>query len=398
MDGFYASLPTFATFARIVDTEAYRPLPDEWVVGIADVVSSTEAVAQGRYKAVNLAGAAVISAVSNMLGTLDYPYVFTGDGMVCALPPDRDAALRRTLGVTLGWIGGALDLAMRAATVPVATIRASGFDVRIARFKPSPDVAYAMFSGGGIAWADAALKSGILPAVPQVLDDKPDLSGLSCRFKPMPARQGTILSLIVAPKAGTDPATFARLVGDILAIVGEGAGNPVPENGPYWGWPPDNLDLEARMQRRPGRALWSSRAMLGLRTLAAAAIVRIGRPIGAFSPARYRSQIAPNSDFRKFEDGLMMTLDCPVALADAIEARLIAARTAGLADFGAHRQAAALLTCVVPVPSRSDHVHFVDGAGGGYTVAARNLKQSRQDAAARRSGPYLAHAPSGALL
>ena len=29
-----------------------------------------------------------------------------------------------------------------------------------------------------------------------------------------------------------------------------------------------------------------------------------------------------------------------------------------------------MMTCFVPVAGRSDHVHFVDGATGGYAVAA----------------------------
>ena len=28
------------------------------------------------------------------------------------------------------------------------------------------------------------------------------------------------------------------------------------------------------------------------------------------------------------------------------------------------------MTCFVPSPTRSDHVHFVDGAAGGYAAAA----------------------------
>ena len=44
--------------------------------------------------------------------------------------------------------------------VPVADIRAHGLDVRVARYAPSDNIAIAMFSGGGIAWADAAMKRG----------------------------------------------------------------------------------------------------------------------------------------------------------------------------------------------------------------------------------------------
>jgi hypothetical protein len=51
------------------------------------------------------------------------------------------------------------------------------------------------------------------------------------------------------------------------------------------------------------------------------------------------------------------------------------ARVEGVADHGLHRQAAALMTCFVPSPLAHDHVHFVDGAGGGYAKAAEMLKR-----------------------
>ena len=69
-----------------------------------------------------------------------------------------------------------------------------------------------------------------------------------------------------------------------------------------------------------------------------------------------------------------MTLDCSPALADRIAALLSAAEAAGTARCGTHRQSAALMTCFVPSPTRSDHVHFVDGAAGGYAAAARAVK------------------------
>ena len=40
-----------------------------------------------------------------------------------------------------------------------------------------------------------------------------------------------------------------------------------------------------------------------------------------------------------------------------------------------HRQSAALMTCIVPSIADDHHVHFVDGARGGYASAARRLKQ-----------------------
>ncbi|HXX26609.1 MAG TPA: DUF3095 family protein, partial [Pseudolabrys sp.] len=56
-DGFYAALPVFSDFTEVTDETYFRPLPDDWVIGTADIVGSTQAIAQNRYKAVNMAGA-----------------------------------------------------------------------------------------------------------------------------------------------------------------------------------------------------------------------------------------------------------------------------------------------------------------------------------------------------
>ena len=69
-----------------------------------------------------------------------------------------------------------------------------------------------------------------------------------------------------------------------------------------------------------------------------------------------------------------MTLDSTPEMADELENLLMAAEREGIAHYGMHRQDAALMTCFVPSATRSDHIHFVDGAMGGYAMAARALK------------------------
>jgi hypothetical protein len=99
-----------------------------------------------------------------------------------------------------------------------------------------------------------------------------------------------------------------------------------------------------------------------------------GRAAGRFDPKRYRSWVAKNSDFRKYDDALRMTIDCSVATADRLETLLKNAEGDRVVDFGLHRQDAALMTCIVPSYVSDDHVHFLDGAGGGYALAAQALK------------------------
>ena len=80
------------------------------------------------------------------------------------------------------------------------------------------------------------------------------------------------------------------------------------------------------------------------------------------------------------DDFIGMTVDCSSEVADRVERKLAEWRERGILSFGAFRQKEALVTCIVPNVMHDDHMHFVDGAGGGYALAARMLKQSLQPA------------------
>src|SRR4249919_1620976 len=200
-----------------MDPVLYVPLPDDWTIGVADIVESTKAIAAQRYKAVNMAGAAVIAAVTNALEGREFPFVFGGDGASFAVAPGDLALAREALAATAAWVREDLELSMRVALVPVSAVRAQGLDIRVARFGPSANLSYAMFSGGGLGWAEAAMKRGefAVPAAPA--GTQPDLSGLSCRFEEIPATRGVMLSVLVLP--ATDAATFRKTIEDILHLV-----------------------------------------------------------------------------------------------------------------------------------------------------------------------------------
>jgi hypothetical protein len=153
---------------------------------------------------------------------------------------------------------------------------------------------------------------------------------------------------------------------------------PVPDGAPGVGWPPPGLDLEARASRRPGEGLLASRLRVAYATLLSYCVMRFGIRLRHFDPAVYRQTVVENSDFRKYDDHLRMTLDCTEALADRIEARLAGAAAENTARFGLHRQSTALMTCIVPSSTENNHIHFIDGAAGGYALAARQLKQQVQ--------------------
>ena len=373
-DIFYGRIPVFRGFTRLMDPTLYVPLPDDWTIGVADIVESTRAIAAKRYKAVNMAGAAVIAAVTNALQGREFPFVFGGDGASFAVAPgDLDRA-REALAATAAWVREDLDLSMRVALVPVSAVRAQGLDVRVARFGPSANLSYAMFSGGGLGWADAAMKRGEFAVDAAPSGSQPDLSGLSCRFEEIPSSRGVILSVLVQPAPAADPAAFRKAIEEIIGLVERSpdAGRPVPASGPPLRWPPQGTEYEARAAR--GGPLLMRRAVVLAVTLWVYLVMRFGIKVGNFVPKNYVRQLVENSDFRKYDDGLKMILDCTEELENQLAQRLKTAAAAGILRYGLHRQDAAMMTCFTPSVMRSDHVHFIDGARGGYATAATALK------------------------
>ena len=100
-----------------------------------------------------------------------------------------------------------------------------------------------------------------------------------------------------------------------------------------------------------------------------------GIRVRKFDPAVYRRTVVENSDFRKYDDILRMTLDCT---SGPRRPHRGAPRRGGARERRALRHCTAsrrrIMTCIVPSIADNDHLHFVDGAAGGYAMAARQLK------------------------
>jgi len=326
----------YREFSHVLDTSIYKPLPDNWLIGITDVVDSTSAIKAGRYEHVNYAGASIIAALGNAWGRFDFPFVFRGDGAAFAVPPDGLMTATSALRQVATFARTSLGLTLRIGLLSVRDIRGNGHDVTIAQYAASENATYAMFAGGGLKWAEQQIKQGRYMVKPGSDATQPDLSGLACEWTPFPSQQGEILSLLVEPAENSPSDIFATLARRVLAVfeTGQGRPHPVPRN--------------IAIPKDSGKQI---------------------------SPKRWL-EVAANSDFRKYDDVLRLTMDCTPAQIDTVEAILIAARARGEINFGLHRQSHALMTCLVPSGRPEAHLHFLDGMGGGYAKAAEMLEAS----------------------
>lgn len=375
---FYADLPSFSEFGGVAEFRAYAPVPDDWVVLTGDIRGSTEAISAGNYKQVNMVGAAVITAVLNACPELQLPFVFGGDGGMAVVPgaaaQDATAALRRLQGFSERTFG----LGLRAAAVPVARLRAEGADLRVRKFALSPGNNLAMFTGGGAELADRILKQATADdraILTPDADAAPDLDGLSCRWEPLEAARGQMIALMVQPRGPATGDAFREILAGLAAsLEGEIAGfAPASARTLRFRWPPRGLKMEARASAG-NRGVWRGYAWALVTSALQSICERRGVKIGPYDGARYRNELIAQTDFRKFDGMLRTVLDVTPEQADRAEAWLEAEFRAGRLVYGLHRDRTALMTCLVFNLEASEHVHFIDAAGGGFAKAAEGFK------------------------
>lgn len=358
-----------ADFADTLEPGNYVRVPEGWLLAVSDVVASTAAIAAGRYKDVNLAGAATIVGILNACRGRELPFAFGGDGGVVLIPPELRGTAHTALQGARQIARSALALDMRCALVPLAAIREQGADVKLAYHALHSGRRLAMLSGGGIDCAEALCKSA--EGAPFAVDadgdtSDADLTGLSCRWQPLSARNGVMLTAIIRAKdASPLPRVYREIYDRVQAVIKHDA-CPVATSNLRSTWPPRGADRE----RALGRTLFEVYGQ----SLLAKVSETTGVTIGGFSGRAYARALPAHSDYRKFADSLRMVVDCTIREADAIEALLRASKAAGAIEFGLHRASSALMTCFVSNTDDGGHVHFIDGADGGYALAAQHLR------------------------
>lgn len=387
---FYAQLDPLTDFADVADPRRYVPLPHDWYVLISDVRGSTQAIAAGRYKEVNMVGAASIVAVLNAAPDSDLPFVFGGDGATLAVPaellPRAGQALLGVQAIARREFG--LDL--RVGAVPVAAIAREGHQVWVARLAITPEYAQAVFSGGGLAAAERLVKA---PGSPFLLDadraeqqiappapPEADLTGLECRWQDIRSRHGETVCLLVMASAELGAERAALVYREVLARIGESYGDerdyhPLAIEGLRPSYDPRRLLAETKLRSPLGLApRLRYLAQIWALNLAVRLYKRFEQLRGRLPFwDQYRAIVFRTADYKKYDDTLRMIIAGTPAQRARLTAFLEERYQAGDLVYGLHVTDRALMTCLV-FERLGRQVHFVDGADGGYALAAKALK------------------------
>lgn len=380
-DDFYTTIEPVDDFELLASEGVYRPLPEGWLIVAADVANSTVAITEGRYRAVNTVGVAVIAAVRNVIKPVEVPYVFGGDGAVLCVPPDRAGAAREALAATVSMAREAFGLTLRAAVVPVEYVRDIGLDVLVARHRVSQHYVQCGIFGGGAIEVEERMKSGMLPAEYVVHADdtiEADYEGLECRWQEVPsAAEETVAVIIEVDRTDENPLTVYRWVMErTREIYGEASQcRPVVESELRVSLVGSETNHEVALTgwRLPALKHSLERIKMRLWVALGTVFLEFGIKMKGVDWGTYRADLVANTDFRKFDGAVRFVLSGSADQRRKLEAFLDDLWASGTLRYGVHVSRSALMTCLID-QRQGDHFHFVDASGGGYAQAAAHMK------------------------
>ena len=381
---FYQQIPGFPVFDDFSKSASYRPLPDDWLVVITDIQGSTEAIREGRYKDVNAMGVASIVAVLNGVDPVEVPYVFGGDGATLCVPGSKKLSVQRSLVATRIMAREKFDLEMRIGIVPVNVVRRAGSDVLVGKYQPSSHYRQAVFWGGGIGHAETLIKepgaeNPFLVATNEI-EPQGSFEGFQCRWREIPSLRGETITLLVRVLDNDGPPqndAYVEIVHKIKDIYGsEKRCHPIQFEQLSLASPLDDLSTEVRIRTafQPVWNRWTYAIKLRLVLLLGKWLMQKNIQTEKVDWGRYKHSLIANTDYRKFDESLRMTISGTSEQQSQLRHFLEKLRKQGRIVYGIHASPNALMTCVISNYDR-DHVHFLDGSSGGYALAAEEMKR-----------------------
>ncbi|MBD2189484.1 DUF3095 domain-containing protein [Pseudanabaena mucicola] len=382
-ENFYADLPVMQDLVEITHPQNFYTVPHDWTVIITDVVESTNAIATGRYKDVNILGACSIIVLLNLVGNLDIPFVFGGDGASILIPSRFVIDAEQALSAVQKLAIDEFNLILRVGIVPMTAIITS-HEIRIAKLRISDNYVQSIIRGGGIAYATELIKNQATTELYspnfQGKNAIADFSGLECRWQDIPTRHEEILSLIVlvtAPSQSQTNITYRAVIEQIDRIYGKGTEcHPVAKENLHLSFRKKNLSTEMRVFVNSQK--WIQRFLhlwkLRLINLLGLVLMQFNIKLAGFNWGDYKQIVAEATDFKKFDDSLKMVISGTTKQRQKLTNYLENQFREGRLVYGCHVSDRVLMTCLV-FERNGRQVHFVDGADGGYALAAKEMKE-----------------------
>lgn len=373
---FEAELPLFTRLEQTLNCDAYRELPKDWFIIVTDIVNSTIAIDEGRYRDVNAVGGSTIAAVVNATKPCKVPYVFGGDGATFCVPPYLMDKVKQALKGCQELAQTGMGLELRVGIVPYQALKNR---IHLSRYSCAPNLIQYFFMGGGMDEADNLVKSDSQYHLAADTPSNADFSGFECRWNQIPSPKQVTFSLLVKPRMAENRdnlVLYQILTDKIHELLGD-ASSHHPLSREQMSLSFDQKKLKAEILTKSfHQSFWfklKTAIRIRLENLVGIYWMKTDKEVDGYDWGHYKQDLIEHSDYQKLDDNFKTVMSCNQADLDALLAWLETQHKQGKLYYGCHQTNAAMITCLV-AKTGTEHIHFVDAADGGYAMAAKQLK------------------------
>jgi len=310
MSQFFEDLESFSDFSEITEDSHYLQVPNDWTVFVADIAGSSEFFSAQRFKELNILAAATVVAAQNAMLRKDFPFAFGPDFTALVIPIEFKNKVISALNGVRHLAESQYRIPLKFGMVSVGELNIQGAPVLVGKFRLPGGKNIAVFCGGGLSRAKEKVRRSLdMYAMPRGPVAEADLNGLSCRWQPVPAQNGKIVTFLAAARTQDAKSTFQHLMSNLDTIF-EGdfdSVTPVHLSNLRYESFGSLMKEEKRYHQRKFSGAFFSRV---LEIFAAVMVFKYKVPPLFFNPRRYAASMGLHCDYRKFADHLGMVVDC----------------------------------------------------------------------------------------
>jgi hypothetical protein len=374
-DLFYSRLPVneISLSDLLTEDHLFYKIPPNWHVVITDVKNSTAAVAGGLHETINLIATASIVAVLNITykANLTVPFFFGGDGATFILPPTPLESVMRALQKHRDNTKTNFNLDLRIGHLPVAEIYERGHELRISKLRTSEFFSIPVVLGDGLMYAEKKIKGPDYLLAPfSLTEDVLDLTGMQCRWdriKP-PKNIYEVVSLLAIARGSVNQSlAFKKVIDSVDAIYGT-VQNRTP------------ITVEKlRLKSTLAKIGLEVRARMGGFNIFNFINTWIRTNLGYFyfktrKGRVYLHNLVSTSDTLVIDGRINTVISGTAEQREMLVNELNKLEAEGEILYGYHISKESVMSCYVR-NINDKHIHFIDGAEGGYTKAAGVIKK-----------------------
>ncbi len=374
-DLFYSRLPVnqIPLSDLLTEEHLFFKIPANWHVLITDVKKSTIAVENGLHETVNLVATGSIVAVLNIAyrENLTVPFFFGGDGATFIVPPSILEAVMKALIRHQQNTEQNFRIMLRVGHVPVETIYKEGHVLNISKLRTSDLFSIPVLLGNGLSHAERIIKGEdyMLEPPPQT-DEELDMSGMQCRWdkiKP-PENYDEVVSLLVVTREPVNQAeAFRKVIDHLDKIYGDTQKRkPITISKLKLKGTLKKIGREMRVRMGGYKPLYLVRTWFTTLLGSLYFRTKVGK--------NYLAQLVDMSDTLVIDGKINTVISGTAKQREELEVALNELENSGYINYGLHVSKESVMSCYVR-GMNENHIHFIDGADGGYTKAASVLKR-----------------------